>query len=97
MKYRGRLRTCQTFTLTGLEHRGAKAGNERLVCFLEGESGLLAIWGQAGVDMRHIEDVERAGFPVTVECDWIEQGDYEARNFGHRYWVPEDDYFVISK
>lgn len=45
---------------------------------LKGEKGLLAIWGTAGNEMRHIQEVERAGFPVTVECEWIEPDAYEA-------------------
>jgi hypothetical protein len=84
MKYDARARTRQMFILTGIEHRGAKDGNERLVYYLEGESGPLAIWGTHGVDMRHIHALEQkvktAGFPVTVECDWIQPDDYEARN-----------------
>jgi len=44
MKYDNRARTRQSFTLTGREHRGAPAGNERLVWYVEGESGLLAVY-----------------------------------------------------
>ena len=69
------------------------------MCYVEGESGLLAIWGTHGVHMRHIEALEEqaksAGFPVTVECEWIQPDDYEARNFRHRDWVREKDHFTI--
>ena len=94
-KYSGRPRSRSIFTLTGVEHRGARDGNERLVCFVQGERGLLAIWGRAGVDMRHIFEVEQHGFPLTIECDWIDPDPYEARVFGHQYWVPETDHLVI--
>ena len=95
MKYDGKPRTRQVFTLTGVEHRGSRAGNERLVCHVKGEHGLLAIWGTSGVGMRHIEEVEGLEFPLTIECDWIPPDDYEAEHFNHRYWVWETDYFRV--
>jgi hypothetical protein len=99
MKYANRRRTRQTFTLTELEHRGAKGPNERLVCRIQGDSGLLAIWGTHPVDMAHIQALEsamsRGGFPITLECDWIQPDAYEAEHFGQRYWVCETDYFRI--
>jgi hypothetical protein len=42
-KYANGTRTRQTFRLRAREHRGGRDGNERLVCYLEGEPGLLAI------------------------------------------------------
>jgi hypothetical protein len=96
-KYQDRTRTRQTFTLTGREHRGARDGNERLVCFVKDEKGLLVLWGTAGTDMRHIQEVEKVGFPVTIECDWIEPDAYQAETFGHRYWVWETDHLEIIK
>ena len=95
MKYENRRRTRQVFTLTALEHRGAREGNERLVCFIKGEAGLLAIWGTRNVNMGHIELVEQLGFPLTIECDWIEPDPYEAQHFGHRFWVWQTDYFKV--
>jgi hypothetical protein len=65
------------------------------VCHVEGEFGFLAIWGTRGQDMRHIEAVERAGFPLTIECDWIAPDVYEANRFGHKYWIREADHFRI--
>jgi hypothetical protein len=101
MKYNDRKRTTQSFVLTGLEHRGVRAKNERLVCHVQGTDGLLAIWGESGGDMKHIEDLEHAiterGFPIEVECDWIEPDDYEATHFGHRYWVWQTDRFAIRR
>jgi hypothetical protein len=58
MKYDDRKRTRQRFTLTEREHRGARAGNERLVCRVTGERGLLTIWATTGIDMRHIDALE---------------------------------------
>jgi hypothetical protein len=99
MKYDTRTRTRQTFTLTGREHRGARAGNDRLVCHVKGDSGLLAVWGTAAGGMQHIKALEahvhRSGYPVTIECDWIQPDLYEAEHFGHRYWVWETDHFQI--
>lgn len=99
MKYENRKRTRQTFTLTGREHRGARAGNERLVCHVKDEPGLLAVWGTAPAGMQHIgaleSEVARTGYPVTIECDWIEPDSYEAERFGHRYWVWETDHFQV--
>ena len=60
MKYDDRHRTRHQFRLTGLEHRGGRAGNERLVCHVAEQRGLLAIWGTAGLDMRHIDELEQA-------------------------------------
>src|SRR5438309_7548577 len=80
-KYADRTRTRQMFTLRAREHRGSKDGNERLVCIVDGQRGLLAIWGKRGQDMTHIEAVEQTGFPLTIECDWIEPDSYEAQNF----------------
>lgn len=102
MKYDNRRRTKQTFTLTGREHRGARAGNERLVCFLKDDPGLLVVWGTAPAGMHHIEMLEahvgRLGYPVTVECEWIQPDEYEAQHFRHRYWVWETDLFqIVSK
>ena len=97
MKYANQRRTRQTFTLTGVEHRWSRDGNERLVCFVEGEEGLLAIWGRTGTNMGHILDIEQTGFPLTLECDWIEPDAYEARALGHRYWVAEADHLVILR
>lgn len=34
MKYQDRRRTRQVFTLTAQEHRGERAGSERLVCYV---------------------------------------------------------------
>jgi hypothetical protein len=96
-KYANGTRTRQTFRLRAREHRGGRDGNERLVCYLEGEPGLLAIWGTRGTDMQHIEAVERVGFPLTIECDWIEPDTYEATNFGHKYWVREGDHLRILR
>jgi hypothetical protein len=99
MKYDDRNRTRQTFILTGREHRGKRAGNERLVCHVKEDTGLLAVWGTTDVDMLHIQklekQIEQSGFPITIECDWIEPDPYEAENFGHRYWVWQTDYFKI--
>lgn len=99
MKYDNRPRTRQTFVVTGLEHVGARAGNERRVFHIHGSSGLLAIWGTAAKDMRNIEAIEAAkvqyGFPLEVECDWIEPDDYEAEHFRHKYWVWETDHLVV--
>jgi len=41
------------------------------------------------------KQIEQSGFPITIECDWIEPDPYEAENFGHRYWVWQTDYFKI--
>lgn len=57
----------------------------------------MAIWGTAHGDMRNITVVEAAGFPVTIECDWIEPDDYELREFGRRYWVREADHLRVVK
>lgn len=98
-KYSNKPRTRQTFTLVGLEHSGARAGNERRVYHVKGDAGLLAVWGTAGEDMRHIQLMEariaRAGFPVTIECDWIPPDEYERDRFRHRYWVWQDDHLVV--
>ncbi|MGE0594660.1 MAG: hypothetical protein AB7G23_08950 [Vicinamibacterales bacterium] len=100
-KYDTKIRTRQTFVLTGREHRGARAGNERLVCHVQNDRGLLAVWGTARADMRHIDALEaeiaRADFPITIECDWIPPDPYEAQNFNHRYWVWQTDHFAILK
>jgi len=49
--------------------------------------------------MQHIKALEAhvalSGYPVTVECDWIQPDAYEAEKFGHRYWVWETDHFQI--
>jgi hypothetical protein len=99
MKYAEKPRTRQTFTLTGLEHRGARAGNERMTCFVQEGGGHLVLWGTFGRDMRHINELEArvaaSGYPVTIECDWIPPDGYEVTHFGHRYWVWETDHFVI--
>lgn len=99
MKYENKQRTRGTFTLTGLEHRGARAGHERLASHIQGDSGLLVLWGTAGKDMRHISALERRvkerRYTVTIECDWITPDSYEAEHFGHRYWVWESDHFEI--
>lgn len=99
MKYEDRTPTRQTFTLTGREHRGGRDGNERLVCYVNDAPGLLAVWGTAPTRMEHIKaleaEVARSGYPVTIECDWIQPDSYEAEHFGHRYWVRETDYFRI--
>jgi len=99
MKYGDRRRTRQQFRLTGVEHRGARAGNERLVCHVAEQRGLLAIWGTAGLDMRHIDELEqtirRVGFPITIECDWIEPDTYERIHFNHQFWVWQTDHFEI--
>lgn len=76
-----------TFTLTGIEHRGSRDGNERLVCHLQG-GGLLAIWGD-GTSKANIGKVLSAGFPCVVECDPIPPGDYEREHFGHTFWVSQ--------
>jgi hypothetical protein len=47
--------------------------------------------------MQHIKAVERVGFPLTIECDWIEPDTYEATNFGHKYWVREGDHLRILR
>ena len=47
-------------------------------------------------ERRRIDTVQRHGFPVTVECDWIQPDTYEAPNFlvtGH--WVHERAHFCI--
>lgn len=99
MKYANRVRTRQTFTLKALEHQGAREGHERRVFYVKGEEGLLAVWGDSGREMSHIEELERhiatSGYPVTIECDWIPPDDYEAERFGHRYWVAQTDYFKV--
>lgn len=101
MKYAERARTREVFTLTGREHRGARAGNERLSCYVEGQRGLLVLWGTTEADMRHIrqleQEVEQSGFPVTIECDWIQPDAYEAQHFNHRFWVWQTDHFRIVK
>lgn len=99
MKYENKPRTRARFKLTGLEHRNARAGNERLTAYVDGDSGLLVFWGTAGQDMRHIAALEQRvrerDWPVTIECDWIAPDSYEAEHFGHRYWVWETDHFKI--
>lgn len=99
-KYAERPRTRQLFNLIGVEHRGRRAGNVRLVCHVRDTEGLLAIWGTEGHDMRHIEEMEAAiqqrGFPLTVVCDWITPDEYEAAHFRHQYWAWETDYFAIQ-
>jgi hypothetical protein len=101
MNHVERPRTRGTFILTGLEHRGVRASNVRLVFHLAGQTGLLAVWGTSRVDMRHIlaleDTIEASGFPVKVECDWIPPDDYEARTFRHRYWVMQQDHFEVLK
>jgi hypothetical protein len=57
--------------------------------------GLLVVWGAAGQNMRNIEAVERAGFPVTIECDWTAPDSYEREHLDHRYWVAEADFLKI--
>src|SRR5262245_18282264 len=95
MKYVNKPRTRQIFTLTGCEHRGVRAGNERLVCFVKGVSGLLVLWGTTGEDMDHIEEIERHSYPITIECDWIPPDEYEASHFNHRFWVWQTDHFRV--
>lgn len=93
-----RVRSRGTFTLDGVEHRGTKDGNRRLVFYVRSESGLLVLWGTMGRDTRHIDEAERAlrdKSTLTIECDWIAPDDYEARNFKHAYWVTESDHFRI--
>jgi hypothetical protein len=101
MSYANRKRTRQVFALIGLEHRGQREGNERLVCFVKDDQGLLVLWGTYDVDMRHIQELEHevkhSGYPVTIECDWIQPDPYEAEHFGHRYWVWQSDHFRIIK
>jgi hypothetical protein len=101
MKYDNRVRTRGVFTLTGEEHRGARAGNVRRVYYVAGGGGLLAVWGTERQDMTHITELESAiaarGFPLTVECDWIQPDPYEAEHFGHRYWVAQGDFLKIVK
>ena len=82
--------TRETFTLTGIEHRGSRDGNERLVCHIQG-GGLLAVWGD-GTSKVNIGKVIAAGFPCSVECDPIAPGDYERDHFGHTHWVPQGNY-----
>jgi hypothetical protein len=90
-----------TFILTGLEHRGVRPTTVRLVFYVAGESGLLAVWGTSRVAMQHIitleQAIERSGFPVGIHCDWIQPDEYEARTFRHRYWVMETDYLEVLK
>lgn len=101
MDHTDRPRRRGTFILTGLEHRGVRASHVRLVFHIAGQTGLLAVWGTSRLDMRHVlalEDaIERSGFPVRVECDWIPPDDYEARTFRHRYWVMQQDHFEVLK
>jgi hypothetical protein len=94
-RYPSRPRARQTFTLTGVENRAQSNGNERLVCFVPGEPGLLVLWGTTGGDTAHIEAVEQHGFHVTITCDWLRPNDDHAEKYGHRYWVDEDDHFEI--
>src|SRR5262245_3537148 len=96
-KYGNRKRTRQTFTLTGQEHRGARQGNERLVCYVKDDKGLLVILCTAKENMANIFLIERSGFPVTIECDWVEPDEYEQEHFRHRYWVRETDHLVIAR
>lgn len=55
MKYEDRQKTSQTFILTGIENRGKLDDDENV---LKGSSGLLAVWGEPGVNMQHINDLD---------------------------------------
>lgn len=97
MKHPDRARTRQTFSLSGVENRADSNGNKRVVCFVYGDAGLLAVWGTVGVNTRHVDALDLAfegPRPVKIECDWIQPSDW-ARGYKHAYWVFEDDYFQI--
>src|SRR5262249_60065466 len=93
MHYPDRPRHRRTFVLTGVENRGASDENRRIVCFIHGQDGLLAVWGTVGVNTAHVDALEIAmagSRPVRVECDWIEPSPWAATQYRHSYWVFED-------
>jgi hypothetical protein len=59
----------------------------RLVCLMD-SGGKLAIWG-SDENRRNIDLVLKKGMPCTVECEYIEPGEW-GLVYGHSYWVPEN-------
>jgi len=78
------------FHLVALDEGGVcgTPDNLRLVCLTDRQEKV-AIWGKEG-DRRNIDTVLKAGIPSTVDAEWREPGEVQARKFGHRYWVRED-------
>ena len=79
-----------TFRIVAFDGGGVRGppDNLRLVCVLE-SGGKAAIWGRQGAS-GNIDKVIQAGVPCTVECDYREPGDIQARKYGHTHWVRQD-------
>ena len=86
-----------TFHIIGFDEGGVRGtpDNQRLVCVLDG-GAKLAIWGSEE-SCENIVKVARAGLPCTIECEYREPGEVQARKFGHTHWVREDFELKIVK
>jgi hypothetical protein len=78
------------FRLVALDEGGVRGtpDNLRLVCITDRDEKI-AIWGKQDA-RRNIDAVLTAGIPCTVDTEWREPGEVQARKFGHRYWVRGD-------
>jgi hypothetical protein len=88
------------FVVTGvLGQSTTQNGNRYITCTVDGDEGRLAIWGKPGKDTAHIDmfnERVKAGFPVTVEREWIRPTDrFWEDEHGHCYWAYERYVFPI--
>jgi hypothetical protein len=76
-------------------------GNHFITWSLDGEEGHLAIWGTPGKNMDHVtafHERAKAGFPITLECEWISPTDqYWHDEHRHRYWAYERYAFRVAR
>lgn len=82
-----------------LEQTSTKKGNRFITCALHGDTGCLAVWGTPGKNMAHVDALNArmlAGFPMTIECEWIHPTDQHwVDQHSHKYWAYERHSFRI--
>jgi len=86
-----------TFRIVAFDEGGVRGtrDNRRLVCVLD-NGDKLALWGREGKS-ENIDKVTQTGLPCTVECQYREPGEVQAREYGHTHWVREDFDLTIVK
>jgi len=87
-----------TFRLVAYDEGGVRGSSDhcRLVCVTDvGEK--LVIWGDEGKNMENINGVIDAGLPCSVDCEYREPNPIQRQEFGHRYWIRQDDLIRILR